>query len=464
MAEADSPILRVPFEVTDPERIPTPRYYDEDFYKLEVEKMWPHVWQMACRTEQVQNVGDYIVYENLGKTVIVVRGKDGIKAFHNACRHRGVELASGHGNCKTQGFICPFHGWRWNMEGKNTFVYGKHMFSEQQLDEADLALKPCRTEQWNGCVWINHDDNAPSMAETMGSLYESLPLYGAERMRAEWWYYTELPANWKIAMEAFMEGYHVMRTHPQLQKTVPILYNSMYGYDTGGIGLPIDPNMSIRENIVAQVEHMKLLSSGMAGMCHAKDVESAAKLIDVELPEDPQQAIMHWFGMVNHMVTTDGQARGDNTPDLNALAMTNRVNAVEYMFPHYFVLPFLSSMAAYRIRPLGPEKCSFELWSLTLFPEGQEPEPVMEPVVLPYDSDQFPEIPRQDYSNIPRQQIGLHAEGFDFMRLSKDIEGLISNYQRIIDGYIRGDDQKKLAAATGMLSGNFDGPIKDLGL
>ena len=88
----------------------------------------------------------------------------------------------------------------------------------------------------------------------------------------------------------------------------------------------------------------------------------------------------------------------------------------------------------------------------------------MEPTILPYDSQEFPEIPRQDYSNIPRQQIGLHAQGFDYMRLSKDIEGLISNYNRILDGYLRGDDQKKLATATGMLSGNFDGPIKDLGL
>lgn len=88
---------------------------------------------------------------------------------------------------------------------------------------------------------------------------------------------------------------------------------------------------------------------------------------------------------------------------------------------------------------------------------------VMEPVMLPYDSDQFPMIPRQDYSNIPLQQKGLHAEGFDFMRLSKVIEGLISNYQRIIDGYIRHEPMDKLSAATQKLAGNFDGPVLDLG-
>jgi len=201
----------------------------------------------------------------------------------------------------------------------------------------------------------------------------------------------------------------------------------------------------------------------MAGMCHAKDVAVARTLIDVELPDDPGQAIMQWFGTLNHCVTQAGLARGEPAPDLNHIAVNTPVKAVEFIFPNYFLLPFLSSMAAYRIRPLGPESCLFELWSLTHFPEGQEPPPVMEAVTLPYDSDQFPMIPRQDYSNIPIQQKGLHAQGFDFMRLSKEIEGLISNYQRIIDGYLKGVEPEKLSAATQKLAGNFDGPILDLG-
>ena len=140
----------VPFPVLDPERIPAQRYYDEEFYKLECERLWPHVWQMACRLEQIPNVGDWVDYSNLGKSVIVVRTRDGVKAYHNACRHRGVKLAEGHGNCTVQGFICPFHGWRWNMEGRNTFVYGRSKFSEHQLDQADLALRRCRVDVWGG--------------------------------------------------------------------------------------------------------------------------------------------------------------------------------------------------------------------------------------------------------------------------------------------------------------------------
>ena len=467
MAEGfDAPFRPALFPVNDPERIPAKRYYDEDFYKAECESLWPHVWQMACRLEQIPNEGDWTEYTILDKSLIIVRTKDGVKAFHNACRHRGVQLVKGHGNCATQGFSCPFHGWRWNTEGKNTFVYGKHMFSEHQLDQADLALPQVRVEFWGGCAFINFDQNAPSLRECMGPVADRIEKYGADKMRAEWWYAAEIPANWKVAMEAFMEGFHVMRTHPQLQEAAGSLYNSMYAgqaHDTGGQAAPVNPRMSVRENIQSQFKHMELLSEGMAGMCHAKDVETARGLLEVDLPEDPQQAVMMWYGMVGAEVTRQGRERGEPTPDLNALAVSDPIKAVEFTFPNYFLLPFLSSMASYRIRPLGPERCIFELWSLTLFPEGKEPEAPLEPVVLPYDSKQFPPIPQQDYENIPRQQLGLHAGGFEYMRLGKNIEGLISNYQRLIDGYLQGADPKKLAKAQHKLGGNFDGQIEDLG-
>jgi carnitine monooxygenase subunit len=466
MAEgSNAPRLQVPFLVTDPERIPAQRYYDEEFYRLECERLWPHVWQMACRLEQIEEVGDWIEYSNLGKSVIVIRTRDGIKAYHNACRHRGVPLAApgSHGNARTQGFICPFHGWRWNADGKNTFVYGPHMFSEKQLDKSDLDLPQCRVETWGGCAFINFDDDAPSLRDTIGPVGDRLEKHGTPDLRAEWWYATVLPANWKVAMEAFMEGYHVMRTHPQLQQVLPGLYNTMYGMDTGGIGVPINPNLSVRENIQAQFDHTKLLSEGMAGMVHAKEVEIAGQLLDVELPDDPAQAVPMWYGIVQDQITKQLSARGEPIPDLNAVAMSDPVHAVEFIFPHYFLLPLFSSMSSYRIRPLGPESCLFELWSLTFFPKGEASPRPMEPTMLAYDSKEFPQIPQQDYANIPMQQKGLHAEGFEFMRLSKDIEGMISNYNRIIDGHLTGVEPAKLASATHLLGGNFDGKILDLG-
>jgi carnitine monooxygenase subunit len=457
----------VPFPVSDPERIPAQRYYDREFYDLEVEHVWNHAWQMACRLEQIPEPGDWIEYQNLGKSVIVVRTESGVKAFHNACRHRGVPFAGGkgndHGNCKQSGFVCPFHGWRFNMDGENTFVYGKHLFSERQLNPADINLIPCRVETAIGCAFINFDDDAPSYRETIGDFLDRLDAHNAGELRAEWWYGTVLPANWKIAMEAFMEGYHVMATHPQLQHIAPMIFEAMYTGETKGSNISTDRSLTVKENILAHFGQMELTSIGMAGMVHEKEIEIARGLLDMDLPEDHDEALMVWYGTVQAEITRQLKEKGEPVPDLNEVSQSAPIGAVDFMFPNYFLLPFFTSFSSYRIRPLGPETCFFELWSLTLFPPGEEPDPVMEPTVIPYDSPEFPPIPRQDYSNIPLQQIGLHAKGFEFMRLSKDVEGLVSNFHRVVDGYIAGVPAEKLAKATSRLADNFDGGIEDLG-
>ena len=166
MTESTTPALNsVPFRVVDPEFIPAQRYYDEAFFKLEKEKLWPHVWQMACRLEEIPEVGDYTLYTILDHSVILINTKDGVKAFKNACRHRGLRLAHGPGHCGEEGFVCPFHGWRYNGEGENTFVFGRHFFDEKVLARAEIDLVPVRVEFWAGCAFINFDDNAPCLRE-----------------------------------------------------------------------------------------------------------------------------------------------------------------------------------------------------------------------------------------------------------------------------------------------------------
>jgi nitrite reductase/ring-hydroxylating ferredoxin subunit len=302
-----------PYPIVDPALIPAARYYSEEFYQAEVEHLWPHVWQMATRLERIPNVGDWTEYTNVGKSVLVVRTKDGVKAYHNHCRHRGVPVAGGkgneHGNCAKSGFICPFHGWRWNMEGDCTFVYGRHLFDPKLLDQGDLALRPCRVEIWGGCAFINFDDNALSLRENLGPIAETLEAHGLHKLRAEWHFATELPSNWKVAMEAFQEGYHVMKTHPQLQQAMPAVFNAMYGNDTGGQGPLINPNMTSREYIGTLFAHLELLSSGLAGLCHAKELAIVRTLLDVDLPKDPAEAGNYWWGLVRDEVTKQLRAR-----------------------------------------------------------------------------------------------------------------------------------------------------------
>ncbi|WP_298690519.1 aromatic ring-hydroxylating dioxygenase subunit alpha [uncultured Sphingomonas sp.] len=440
----------IPFQITDPERIPAKRYYDPEFFRMENERLWPRVWQMAARLEEIPNVGDYQTYEILGKSIIIVHTKDGVKAFHNTCRHRGLALVEGAGNCGRQGFVCPFHGWRWNTEGENTFVFAPHIFSPEVLDKAEINLIACRMELWGGMAWINLDDDAPALLDCLGPVAERMDVRNVDKLRADWWYGTVLPTNWKLAMEAFMESYHVMKTHPQLHMLAP---SPQYAS-----GIAADPGAAAptpREAVYGFYAFLERLSDGMAGLVHADEVKVAAKTKDMPLPDDVPGAIGAFFQQFKTDLHADGQARGLAVPDINAVDASHPHKQVEFIFPHFFLLPFFGSMSSYRIRPLTSETCLFEIWSLAFLPDDHvSPK---EPTMLPFDSEDFPEVPRQDYNNLPRQQRGLH--GFEEMRLSKDWEGLISNYQRLIDGYLNRADPKELASATQLVNDGYDHTI-----
>ncbi len=86
----------------------------------------------------------------------------GVRAFHNACRHRGVR-SSRAGDRAASGFICPFHGWCYGIDGENTCVSQPRTFSEHNLEPGDIDLVPVRCEVWGGCAWINLDDDAPPL-------------------------------------------------------------------------------------------------------------------------------------------------------------------------------------------------------------------------------------------------------------------------------------------------------------
>jgi Rieske 2Fe-2S family protein len=109
MVEQKWTALPVPHAMEFRDRVPKQRYFDPDFYELENELLWPRVWQMACRLEEIPEARDFVEYEFLDQSVIVLRNDDlTVSAFQNACRHRGVKVVEGHGRCG-RGFTCPFH-------------------------------------------------------------------------------------------------------------------------------------------------------------------------------------------------------------------------------------------------------------------------------------------------------------------------------------------------------------------
>jgi hypothetical protein len=220
----------------------------------------------------------------------------------------------------------------------------------------------------------------------------------------------------------------------------------------------------VREYIDADLRYLRTMSDGMAGMVHANDVRIAEGLRGIDLPSDPQAAVATWHRTLNDAVTRWHRAAGRDMPDLNDLEARGIAEPMGYVFPHYFVLPMYSSASSYRFRPLGPEETLMEIWSLTRFPEGHEPDPPTPPEPWEHDDPRWPPIPAQDFSNLPRQQRGLHAKGFEYMRLSETMEGHISNFQRLIDGYLaRLSDDRLLPALREVNVNPLERPIVDIG-
>ena len=201
----------------------------------------------------------------------------------------------------------------------------------------------------------------------------------------------------------------------------------------------------------------------MGGMVHANDVRVAEGIRDIELPADPALAFSTWLRTLNDEVVRWHRANGSDMPDLNDLEARGLNQPMGYCFPHYFILPMYSSATTYRFRPLGPEETLMEIWSLTRFPEGEDAPKPVPPEVWECDDARWPPIPTQDFSNLPRQQKGLHAKGFAYMRLSERLEGGLSNFERTLDGFLAGLPYEKLLPALEAVNVNpLESPIADI--
>ena len=100
--------------------ISTGRYTDPAFLRLEYERLWSKVWQAAARVDAIPASGDFTTYEIGDQSVLLVRvDSTTIKAYYNVCPHRGTALGEGCGNFKDGRIVCPFHGWRWDLNGQN---------------------------------------------------------------------------------------------------------------------------------------------------------------------------------------------------------------------------------------------------------------------------------------------------------------------------------------------------------
>lgn len=433
----------VQFPMVDSEHVPTARYYSREFFELEKKYLWPHVWQMAAREEEIPDPGDYVEYEIVGNSFLIIRQPDGtIKALSNACRHRGTELGKGSGRFPGNQIVCPFHGWRWKTDGVCNRVFGREGFSDNVLAE-DLKLPEAKVETWSGHVWINRDLDAEPLRKSLFPAAELLDRVGVGNMRVKWWKETIVNCNWKLAQEAFFEGYHVMQTHPQIymftqqeedeRDLLALEYTAFQNghgrFQAGdtaesfGGGLSFDSHMDF-------MEFARLIQSGQDAMQLERDVhvfETVAGDTDTKSPEFMEKAIAalyeHW--------------KKANIPVPEAVAENMKLWGGDvHVFPNYLMLPQYANSLAYRVRPHNddPDWCKFEVWSLTTYPVGAEPERAE--LAGRYDKDDADNwglIPRQDFANLERMQRGVKDNSLKEIRLSEKWEKTISNMHEELD-------------------------------
>ena len=205
---------------------PLDAFLSREYLAAEQKLLWPKVWQMVERLEDFPDVGDWITYNVAEESVIVMRvaegdGEEAFKAFHNVCPHRGRQLVSvpdgvhSVRGSKRKNFICAFHGWTYDLDGNNTYILDPQDWDNKLTPEM-TCLSPVKLGVWGGYIYLNMDPDCGSLASFMGRAGEILDHFELSKMRYKWRQWAVYPCNWKTAIEAFLEPYHVAGTHTQL--------------------------------------------------------------------------------------------------------------------------------------------------------------------------------------------------------------------------------------------------------
>jgi nitrite reductase/ring-hydroxylating ferredoxin subunit len=224
---------RSPFPEGMSFEIPRDRYLRQDIHDAEVADMWMHVWQMACRVDQVAEVGDSVLYQLADRSYIVVRSNEasdtdsGIRAFPNTCLHRGRALRERDG--KIARLRCPYHAFTWGLDG--SFLEAPAIWDFDQCAE-DLRMPEVRVGVWGGCVFINPDPDAEPLQEFLGDIGRHFERCGYDDWSLAMHTAKATESNWKELVEGFIESHHVFATHPQ----------AMLGSDPGNCQYDIWPN------------------------------------------------------------------------------------------------------------------------------------------------------------------------------------------------------------------------------
>lgn len=335
------------------------RYWSADFAEREWEALWPRVWQVAGRVSQVPAAGDYLTYDIGRDSVIAVRGTDGaVRVFHNVCQHRGNRLVGAEtGSLATGEFQCAYHGWRYGDNGRLNWVYDEDDFPQgSPCGVRNLVEVPSDT--WGGFVWFNLDSDAAPLREWLAPVADHLDGYRMEDMKRTHWVTVHGDFNWKCVQDNFNESYHLPYVHPQ---TLTAL-NEHHS----GCQFDLYPSGHCR----------MLMPGGAPGPQYAGRSERVFKSLGPELefwdldPKPFANDLPALRVALQERKRELGASKGYDFSNYSDEQLTDNY--------HYTVFPNISfSMkpdGCIWLRatpdPTNPGRSVFDMWYLTLFPEG----------------------------------------------------------------------------------------------
>jgi phenylpropionate dioxygenase-like ring-hydroxylating dioxygenase large terminal subunit len=405
------------------------RYTSLEFHEREIEKVWRKVWQVACREEDVARVGDTSVYDIGDDSILVVRAEDGrLRAFWNSCLHRGTALRTEPGNVAE--LRCPFHGFCWSLEGRSTEIVCEWDFPHIEPDEFNLP--EVRLDTWGGFVFICMSDDAPSLVDFLGPLPKYFDPFPLEHRHTVAHVVKVMPANWKVALEAFLESFHVIRTHPQVLSYVG---DANSQYDNFGSAFNFNRMISLK---AIPSPHVAAFTS----------------------PEDTLQTARETYGWEGEIVLAEGvtvrqelaRAAREELADRTGLDLSNSADSdildtlQYYLFPNFVPWAGVGLPLIYRFLPNGhdPDSSLMEVWVLQAHEPGSDfPAPApLRRLSLDEDWTKAPELGglgpvfNQDSFNMPRVQKGLKTMRGKGVMLANYQESRIRHLHGLLDKYL----------------------------
>ena len=421
------------------------RYYSQAFHDLEMEKMWSKVWQMACREEDIPEVGDHVVYDIGDTSIIVVRSSENdIKGFYNACLHRGTQLRPSDSQGSVPQFRCPFHGFTWDLEGALTDVPCRWDFPH--VKDEDFQLPEVKVGTWGGFVFINMDPDCESLEDYL----EVVPEHFAEWDLANRYTASHvekiLPCNWKIAQESFMEVLHVEATHPQ---TMPYIGDVNSQYDVFGerVNRMITPQ-AVASPLLDGLTEQEIADSfiselaGSPGPGAQEDFEIADSN-EAEIPEGKNARHVMADLMRHNLEQTTGV-------DHSSASIADAIDTTMYqVFPNFMPCggPGVPGVpTVFRFRPNGndPDTSIMDMILLYAFPQDKLRPPAASTTRLSLEQSWFdaPELGglsaifEQDTFNMPRVHKGMKTAKKPGVTWANYQEIRIRHYHQMLDEYL----------------------------